>query len=903
VEIKSKFKRNSSRVLIAVLSTSIWLAGDTKVSASGLVNISGQQDRFVARTTLIRGNNSGDTLIFKSFFGEELLLLNRGGTLDFKGKTEFFDNIVVQSLFLNIDGDAIFGGLATFNNNIVSSKDQISGGIIRNIRNFLNVAIIKFDAESVFGGNSVIACSHWQIYGGVFYNLDGDMVFTGDAMFSRNSAESEGVVGGGVLYNGSNWKNGARVEIKGMSDFTSNTIKSTENSAYGGVLYNSDGDVIFIGDAMFSGNSATGKKSTYGGVFHCNWSSEPDGTRIEFRGGADFINNTATSTGSYACGGVFSSLGGEVIFSEYATFNGNRAEGKEDGLGGVFSIQANKPKGARIEFRCGAYFTNNIAISMEDCAYGGVFHNFNGEVIFAEYAIFIGNRVDGKAFVSGGAFYNRSNKLDGARVVFEKGSEFINNTAKSVNYGFCGGAIHNEGVKNEPNSKTAFYAEIVFNGSSLFFNNSAITEGAFLVRVLGGAIYNEYGSITFNISEFDDYVKFENNKTSFNGSELSNDIYNAWGIIRINSFYNGRFILDGGIVGDAEGHSGEILFSGYGSLVLGIGSIVGQGSLRFIEDLPEPQSSSSYVSSYSPSFSSYSSSFSSYSSSSYSYYYSSHLPSPLTLPPNSSVSFPKLVFTINQFDILPNGTDRVSRGGRGGFIDVLEMEGDVELVVEIDSLLSLPSSSFPSFFSFLSSTHSDATKFEYKYLYAKNIEKFRPKLISREIEIDGYPCEVFFKKQINGTLDLSIIEVARLPKRKNETSKDGNKIKNKEGKNNFESGGPHKANGNTKTIGGAKEKKPSSLETPFGHVFDWKPDSEESGCDYISVSEGYNRWGEDEHVRVSDIMSVGSSEKWGSIKIEVDSGRETLPNFRFNFLKVDTDDNIDPGLGYGENTW
>ena len=478
-------------------------------------------------------------------------ILNNSGQLTFKGGIVSFERGVsdISGYGVNSGGGAINNsGTITLENSefinnkvvITGSNSHAFGGAILN-NGEMNFGDVRFYNNQLDGmGESM---------GGAVYNgSSGEMTFSGNVLFENNQT------------NPSNNQLGGAIANKGTMVFGSNSDVTFFNnsSTWGGAIYN-QGNISFDGKVLFEKNTG----SSYGVIWNRGSSSI-----LSFKT-ANFIGNQVGQNSS-TVGGVVGN-GGLFSITESALFQGNKAAGQNYGTSGGGAIH-NTSNGVKDEqgniLTYGAYiknatFLSNIAehngVKLQSTmnAGGGAIINtgtmmLDGYTIFGGYQkddagnyvldenenkISLGNIAHGISFEENGVLYS-GNSLGGA--LLNSGTmvigpvEFISNLSKSdlgqnMGWGAGGGAVYNE------------YGTITFTGTALFEDNIAWAG----YSAEGGAIKNRPNSGIASIN-FKGKAEFYNNQSlNVNGS------YNLGGAIANNSemvfekeAIFGKYVLD-----------------------------------------------------------------------------------------------------------------------------------------------------------------------------------------------------------------------------------------------------------------------------------------------------------------------------------------------------------------------
>ena len=473
--------------------------------------------------------------------------------------------------------------------------------------------------------------------GGVFYMQDVPEVvlsFEGDALFAGNSLNNGGM--GGVIGNGwlssttgTGYTQGGKIVFANSSTFTGN---GTNNINGGGAIFNyglgnaTNPDIIFYGDANFSGNSVTGaSNSVYAGggainhrngmivfdgtsKFSGNQSASQGGAIISagdmiFNGTADFQNNSATANG-----GALAIMGGNTTFEQAATFNKNSAAGASaiyigesansvafrDFVSftqntGVGTLLNNKST-ATVSFAKGATFDNNTNTYNGALVNTGTVSVTGGDLVFSNNTGSNGGGLKNSGTVS----VNTSGD-----VLFS-----ANTTSSSAGALDNGGQImlSASGVSFSENASDAGYGGAVFNASDLtiagqeniFANNIARDAGT--TKSGGGAIHNRgnTGTATLVIGTTNSTNTFTSNQSAAYGGAIVARAFDGAGqdseiiINGTTKFSGNQSELDGGaiwnFVSASDGSTGSAQITFNGDTTFANNSSVGMGGALYNND-------------------------------------------------------------------------------------------------------------------------------------------------------------------------------------------------------------------------------------------------------------------------------------------------------------------------------
>ena len=513
--------------------------------------------------TVINGTNSAQIFLIKNNTNvviQKLTLANGNATQDLTFKNITAGGAISNAGDLTVKNITFVGNIATGNN-----ETDIGGGAIFNIGNLtIN--------DSTFTDNT--AKSNNVTLGGAILNIGNLTIINGN--FTGNTATGGGAIG-----------NFGYLNITG-SWFTGNTV--TGNYTLGGAIcngYNStlniNGGILNITGSWFTGNTASGGNITAGGAiynekdltilnstFTHNKASSTDNigaggsifnAGILTASGSKFINNTASGSNADSRGGAVYNYG--VLTFKTSIFTGNLA----DNGGAIFNlgnltvssgnIMYNNAINGGAILNCGNLivsdnnFLNNTASGADDNSMGGGAISNTGNLTVGNYNVFTGN----KAYV-GGAISNYGGTSKAPVKV--SSSTFTSNTATA------GGAIYNYGalavnsdiftgnIAHTTDSSLAYEGGAILNDGNLtvtgstftgnFANlggaisnryNSTISGSNFISNKAdydGGAIYNEYGTLTVHFSRIigNQLVGYGSQDiTNYKGK--ANAEYNWWG--------------------------------------------------------------------------------------------------------------------------------------------------------------------------------------------------------------------------------------------------------------------------------------------------------------------------------------------------------------------------------------
>ena len=333
-------------------------------------------------------------------------------------------------------GGAIYTEISDYTNNTINvsinnveitgnTAEQYGGGIASYGNNTFNIqnSVISGNHSSYGGGiyaeakdfsiaNSTISGNQSSYYGGGLYIVgtgNDSSVFTmgEDCMVSNNtvSSTSNEARGGGAYITGF-----YNVNLNEGSSFVENAI--TGNGTYGGGVYVSEAENLYVHGAVITGNTATCANSyAYGGGLS---TSSVEYTYIS--NGSTISNNTSSGYDAQGGGIYCSSEGFEITNS---TITGNTNNGSYQSFGGGVraygtievtnsTITGNKVDGSNQNLGGGIYSTSSISLdggaicnnTAMESDYSG---NAGGSDIYAEQTLTIINPVNvGQTFSTTG---------------------------------------------------------------------------------------------------------------------------------------------------------------------------------------------------------------------------------------------------------------------------------------------------------------------------------------------------------------------------------------------------------------------------------------------------------------------------------------------------------------------
>jgi len=492
-------------------------SSSTPVDATVNVTLNGDESYWTGNTVLSYLNKPSD----------DKLQINHGATITMQNGATWTAT--------EIAGESAEPGVATNGRYYTALKNLNvnNGNVVVNRANGIEVENLTTNGLNITGGNMTVSKSltatgaHTTVGAGAGLTVDA----TEGAVFDGSSTDEQG----GAIYN-----YGA-LDIDGAT-FTGNRSTSMTWLSQGGAIFNSgDDDYLEVPSVTANISNTTfgdkndalkGNQALNGGAIY-NESSLIDGEVT--LNNVNFYNNKAFAD-TDGSDGYTSSLGGAILNQGIITVNDdtefadNIAEGSAV-KGGAISNQDT----GTITFNDGVTFDSNIANKtiQGNGAQGGAIDN-EGIIVFKKLATFVDNEAVNEIagpsanrtyLAKGGAIYNESYGSPAA-ITFEKGAVFERNGAD------LGGAIFNEDGTLTLNDAT-------------FIDNTANRNG--------GAVYN---ADIININAVDSDVVFSGNKA--NGQV--EDIYNT-GTVNFNAA-SGRNINVEGI----QGPGGNINKTGVGTL-------------------------------------------------------------------------------------------------------------------------------------------------------------------------------------------------------------------------------------------------------------------------------------------------------------------------------------------------
>ena len=461
----------------------------------------------------------------------------------------------------------------------IASTTANNGGVFY-MQNVPNV-VLDFDGVTQFRNNSlnnggmggVIGNGWLASTSGSGYTVGGKIVFNDAVTFADNSTNNTN--GGGAIFNyGNGTATSPDIIFYGDATFSGNQATAPSPSVYvgGGAINHNDGMIVFNGNAAFDANSS----ASQGGAIM----SAGD---MIFNGAASFANNNAGTNG-----GALAIMGGHTTFADVVTFSDNSAAGASavylgEGASALTFADAasflentgvgtllNNSTTATVSFAHGASFTGNTNTLNGALVNRGILDVTSGDLIFVSNTGSNGGGLKSSGTVnvntSGIVTFSQNTTTSSAGAYDNGGTasftanaiSFTDNTADA---GY-GGAIFNAG------DLTLLGAINVFSG------NTASDSGA--TKSGGGAIHNRgnTGTASLIIGTSASTNTFASNTSNAYGGAIVSRAYDGAdqdASIVINgttNFTNNIATLDGGAIWNAvtesDGTTGtsSIVFNG-----------------------------------------------------------------------------------------------------------------------------------------------------------------------------------------------------------------------------------------------------------------------------------------------------------------------------------------------------
>ena len=370
-------------------------------------------------------------------------------------------------------------------NQAVSTNGSAMGGAIFCHGN-VTITGSKFGLDALTGNTA--SSSNTLAIGGAVYTM-GNLTVNGST-FVYNNVTGNNITSGGAIGNSGN------LTVNG-STFTGNIAASANKFSAGGAIYNY-GNLIVENKSTFTNNTAT-----LGGAIFSDYGPSLVFVHVS---NSNFTNNTANNGGAI--------WNGYTLIVNGSTFTGNVANETDNNAmgGGAILNEGNLTI-------TGSTFKNNKGFS------GGAISNYVGTSkapVKVSSSTFTGNTA-----TAGGAIYNYGTLVAANDI-------FTGNTAHTTDSSLAyeGGAILNEG--NLTVTGSAFTGNFANLGGAISNrHNSTISGSNFTVNKAdydGGAIYNEYGTLTVHFSRI-----IGNQLVGYSSQDITNykgkvnAEYNWWG--------------------------------------------------------------------------------------------------------------------------------------------------------------------------------------------------------------------------------------------------------------------------------------------------------------------------------------------------------------------------------------
>ena len=356
-----------------------------------------------------------------------------GGFWNSAESSVFFNNDVEFTFNAALGNDAGNGGGAIFNNGgaVVVNGGTFSTNAATGTAGS-GGAILSVDGRVLVQANSEFRDNRSARAGGAVELIDGEFFDTNSlyvsnrtGLFQNDAGELEEISPGPG--------NGGAFHITGTGTSSFNGTQFIQNSAAteGGAVWNSASSSIFLTDALFDDNTASGDDADNGGGGLFN-----NGGDVFVNGGLFFGNDADGTAGS---GGAIFSVDGRVVVTGDSQFSDNR------------SVRA----GGAIEIIDGDFFDTNSGYAENSTGdslpanpgNGGAFHITGTATAAFNGTSFSGNRAGSE----GGAVWNAAGST-----TFLTDVTIDSNIAGGNNADNGGGGIFN-------------------NGGSVFVNNSSLT--------------------------------------------------------------------------------------------------------------------------------------------------------------------------------------------------------------------------------------------------------------------------------------------------------------------------------------------------------------------------------------------------------------------------------------------
>lgn len=604
----------------AVMNRAVDTDGDATLTINGTTTFDGNEAamnggaiynaQWAGRTATVNLNNGSYTFTGNTATGEGGAIYNEGAmtiaNATFGGVDAQTGNSATEGGAIYNKGTLTFSDAITFANNTASNSGNAFGGAIENYYGDLT-----FNGLATFNNNSVTS-TDGAAQGGALHNLSATTTFNNGATFSGNTASS-----GAAIYNGLNYQRAGIVNINGDSLFENNTASNGNGIVFNVANADVDNTIAFAnGDATFRGNTGVAlwnqdlvTFANMGDVlFANNTNTAQSGSNAAISNGGTMTINADTFTvqNNTSSKGAVGNTSPSSVFTVNATdsilFNNNTGGAiyKENDIltltaGNSITFSNNRGGVAGPALNNNGNYSKTTLSADEIVFSGNTSTNSYGGAIFnsGDYIkilgasnTFSGNRAESTTDTvkyGGGAISNRGNKNSTQTTTIEIGlaNGSSENTFTNNYSGAHGGAIHARAENDGDKGAVTILGATEFSGNSARLNGGAISNspvigqstvtltgsGTFennMAGELGGAIYNTgatninatAGNFTFSGNKSG--VTFDNEGNVVEGTGTANDIYNT-GSLTLNAGTGNTISLTGGIDGTTDGSTTGLL--------------------------------------------------------------------------------------------------------------------------------------------------------------------------------------------------------------------------------------------------------------------------------------------------------------------------------------------------------
>ncbi len=379
---------------------------------------------------------------------------------------------VLEGQTLTIDNVNEFSNTSDYAVNNAGTLKVIDSSFTNNATaDIYNIGTLTFE-----GDNSVVKISNEG-------TTNGDVTIKSGTTTIKTSADQKEIaLHGGRLYN----EGSINADVKG-SEYYSNAINTTTNTALGASVYNEGELTLISGDFSKNTVQAEGYDAKGGAIYNTGNINAVN---------ANFDRNSAISTTDFALGGAISSYSADMttgITNISGDFTQNSVEAKTIAAGGAIDNQSHIAS-------INGTFLNNSAKADDDSALGGAIYN-DGEIDGIE-GYFRDNNATSEAGANamGGAI---ASMVDTS--ISNLNASFENNYAMANTGDALGGALYFIGTDAD-----------VSNAGDFGYNNAVSNSG----YALGGAVYAVNTDLNFVDSSFTN-----NYATSTTGQSMGGAIY------------------------------------------------------------------------------------------------------------------------------------------------------------------------------------------------------------------------------------------------------------------------------------------------------------------------------------------------------------------------------------------